>query len=203
MLLIWSKIQAQNATVYVRDITNFWNAYDSVQLENNEKLQLDYIQKLYVDKGTAGLIEFMNLRGGSSEKWLDMIKKDRDRLEKICSYTMSVLEQKAIIEQKLARMKELYSNFSGGDIFFTVGINNSGGTVQGKHVLIRSEVTANKKPDWAVMIVLHEFVHTMQKTNNNHLLANCILEGMADFVAELAYGRNCQNIIHMDTLLLD
>ena len=43
---------------------------------------------------------------------------------------------KGIIEQKLLRLKALYPDFQGSDIFFVVGIFNSRGTVKGKHILI-------------------------------------------------------------------
>jgi hypothetical protein len=181
-------ISAQEARVHVEDISHFWVAYDSVQTTNDSLKQIDFIQRLYVDNGSIGLKEFMEERGGNPEKWLQMMKSDKENLNQIRPYTLSLLSQKPIIEAKLLKMKALYADFSGGDIFFTIGINNSGGTVKGKHVLIGCEVFANEKPDWAVMMVLHEFVHTMQKLNNNQILGHSIFEGMADFIAELAFG---------------
>jgi Predicted Zn-dependent protease (DUF2268) len=45
---------------------------------------------------------------------------------------------------------------------------------------------ANANPDWAVALVLHEYVHTQQQMSGNYsLLGQCLSEGMADFVAEV------------------
>ncbi len=182
-----STLFSQDATVSVSDITNFWQAYDSVQTTTDRQKKVEFIQKLYVDKGTIGLKEMMELRGGTAEKWAEMIETAKTTLEEKRPYTLSVLQQKAIIEQKLLRLKALYPDFQGGDIFFVVGISNSGGTIKGKHVLIGTEVIANEKENWAVSTVLHEFIHTLQKPCNYHFLAHCIHEGMADFGSELIH----------------
>ncbi len=44
--------------VYTEDITHFWEAYDSIQTTNNKDKQIDILQRLYVDRETAGLKDF-------------------------------------------------------------------------------------------------------------------------------------------------
>ena len=48
--------------VFTTDIDNFWIAYDSIQTTTDSLMQIDFIQKLYIDKGTKGLRSFMVLR---------------------------------------------------------------------------------------------------------------------------------------------
>ena len=188
-LVFASFIHAQNQPAYqvhTSDVVHFWQAFDSVQTTNDPARQIALIQKTYVDQGTQGLKEFMELRGGNAEKWQKMMVEGKDRMLKIRPYTLSLVQQQPVIEQKLAILKSIYPDFKPGDIFFTIGVGNSGGTVEGLHVLIGAEVTASEKPNWAVPIVLHEFIHTQQQSPcNADLLSACILEGMAEFVSEL------------------
>ena len=189
-LFIFNNLSAQEAIVHVDDVERFWIAYDSIQTTTDSMKQIDFIQRLYINKGTIGLKEFMGETGANAEKFIKMIKQDKAKLDTIRPYTLSVLEQKPLIEEKLKKMKELYADFKGGDIYFTIGINNSGGKALGKNVFIGCEIQRYARKDWAVMLVLHEFVHTMHKNNNQQMLGHSIFEGMADFVAELAFGQD-------------
>lgn len=193
--LFWAINAQAQYTVHIEDVIHFWEAYDSVQTTTDKAQQIAVIQRLYVDRGSEGLKEFMVLRGGTAEKWQEMIANDKERLAKIRPYTVSVLNQKKILDEKLAYFKQLYPDFKQGDVFFTMGIGNSGGTTEGSHVLIGCEVAANEKPDWAIALVLHEFVHTQQKMlKSYHVLGQTIMEGMADFVSELVNGKKLVDI---------
>jgi hypothetical protein len=188
-LLFSVNAQAQYA-VHTEDIANFWVAFDSVQATKDSAQQVAIIQRLYVDKASAGLKEFMELRGGNAVKWQAMIAEGKDDLKEIRPHTLSVMNQKKILDEKLAYFKQLYPNFKQGDVYFTIGIGNSGGTTKGSNVLIGCEVAANDQPDWAVALVLHEFVHTQQTMPDSFsLLKQVLVEGMADFVSELVNGK--------------
>ena len=189
ILSIQSPLHAQYK-VYTQDVVHFWEAFDSVQTTSDKEQQIAIIQRLYVDRATIGLKEFMELRGGKPEYWQDMMERNKEGLERIRPMTLSVLEQKPVIDEKLERLKALYPDFKPADVYFTIGIGNTGGTVKENHVLIGCEVVASDKEDWAVPIVMHEFIHTQQQAETNgHLLAHCIHEGMADFLSELTLDR--------------
>jgi len=47
--------------IFTSDIDNFWTAYDSVQTTEDTIKQLEFIQKLYLDKASSGLKEFMEI----------------------------------------------------------------------------------------------------------------------------------------------
>jgi hypothetical protein len=183
LIIFTSKAQY---SVHTEDITNFWVAFDSVEKVNDKEKQMAIIQKLYMDKASSGLKSFMKLRDGNVEKWQDMMINAKEEMLRKRPYIESVLTQKSIIDAKLEYFKKLYPDFKQGDIYFTIGVGNSGGTTTEKDVLIGCEVVANEKPDWAVAIVIHEFMHTQQYLSSApSLLVQTIFEGMADFVAEL------------------
>ncbi len=195
--------------LYTEDLPRFYEAFDSVATTIDSVRQMAFIQKLYVDKASEGLLGFMKLRGGNTAEWRKLIVQNKEDLIKKRPWILSVLKQQPVIEQKISRFKKLYPDFRDGDIYFCVGINNSGGTIFDNTVYIGTEVVASAKSDWAVFMVLHEFVHTQQWTQKNikrlekdtilikdymrthdQLLGRCLEEGIADFIGELAYGES-------------
>jgi hypothetical protein len=184
----FSTLLAQEVTISIVDVVNFWEAYDSVQTTTVPQKRLNFIQNLYLDRGTQGLKDVQDLRGVKAEDWLELINNHKDELEKKRPYTLSVLNQKPVLEKKLKELKNIYPNFKGGDVYFLVGCYIFGGTVKGNHTLIGVEIAASEREDWAVDLVLHEFIHTIQAPCNYHLLTQTIREGMADFCAELLYN---------------
>ena len=58
--------QNTSSSVSTVDIDNFWVAYDSIRSTSDSMQQLQYIQKLYIDKGTKGLHAFMEARDYSA-----------------------------------------------------------------------------------------------------------------------------------------
>ncbi|WP_310379303.1 hypothetical protein [Flavobacterium sp.] len=79
----------------------------------------------------------------------------------------------------------MYSEFKDGDVYFAIGLGVFGGRPTAKNLIIGCEIMAKDTPGWAVSIVLHKYVHTLQKMSFNALLAHSISEGSADFIAEL------------------
>jgi Predicted Zn-dependent protease (DUF2268) len=179
-----SPLQAQ-IEVITSDITNFWMAFDSVQTTSDTTKQKGFIQKLYLDKASLGLKYAIDFQQATASDWLQMANNDKVKLLRIRPFTLSVLSQKVTLDAKLARFKTLYPDFKEGNIYFIMGTGVFGGRTTEDKVVIGAEVIANEKPDWAVSMVLHEFVHTQQKIANDALLSHSIMEGMADFVAEL------------------
>jgi len=182
---------AQSYEVHISDVLHFWEAYDAVHAESDSAVQVQLIRELYVDRGTEGLRDFMKVRGGNAAFWQQMMTRDRDFCETLRPRTENLLQQKPMIDEKLAVFRDLYPDFRDADVYFTIGKQNSGGTVTDDKVLIGCEVMASARNDWAVPIVLHEFVHTQQNNNSNgHLLAHSIYEGMADFISEIVWGQS-------------
>jgi len=207
LLVLGGKGYAQ-IKLHTEDLPRFYQAFDSVVATSDTSKQLALIQQLYVDKASSGLKEFMELRGGNTREWRNFIVKNQLALQEKRPHILSVLTQQPEILRRIALFKSYYPDFRDGDIYFCVGINNSGGTIQDRTVYIGTEVAANSSPDWSVYLVLHEFVHTQQWTQRHlkelqadslagqqymdthrNLLGKCLEEGMADFVAELVLGK--------------
>lgn len=191
-------------TLHTDDLPRFYEAFDSVMTTRDTAKQAAFIQKLYVDKASKGLKEFMGLRGGNTTKWRQFIDQNKAMLVEKRPWILSVLDQRTEILNRISRFKKIYPAFRDGDIYFCVGVNNSGGTIEDRTVYIGTEVAASRNSNWAVPLVLHEFVHTQQWTQRNinrlrqsellekeyvathrQLLGKCLEEGMADFIAEL------------------
>lgn len=193
LLMPFSSLQAQ-IEVITSDISNFWTAFDSVQTTQDAAKQTEFIQKLYLDKATFGLKYAVSSSNANVENWVEMINNSKEQLLRIRPFTLSVLSQKPKIDAKIDRFKALYPDFKKGNIYFVIGTGIFGGRVSEGHLIIGAEKMASEKADWAVPIVLHEYVHTQQKLENDALLSHSIMEGMADFIAELVDERNLAEV---------
>jgi len=202
---------AQNTklNIYISDIENFWIAFDSIHKTNNEEKQLEIIQKLYLDKATDGLRDFMNSREHSAKRHLDNIRRYPKFWNSIRPKTEEIKMFTTEIEKVFRKYHNIYPGFIEPDIYFTIGVLNSGGTTSPNSILIGSEIAcadentdASELNDWhknvfklnngVVAMVAHEIGHTQQKVPNDgqsNLLGYCIREGMCDFLAELTYQK--------------
>lgn len=200
--------QTKQQTIVYTDIDNFWVAFDSVQTTTDSLKQLNILQRLYVDKGTPGLKAFMEAKGYTTEAWLACIRSYPKYWASIRPKTLKIKAVNKELNPYIAKFKKIYPAFKPANIYFTIGAMRSGGTTQGDKVLIGAELaTGDPEVDiselpkntqnWlknyfgtypfkdVVLLNMHEFVHTQQKGRGNTLLTQTILEGTADFVAEL------------------
>lgn len=206
VLVLLFCIQTAKAQInlHTEDLPRFYQAFDSVLTTTDSTKQVGFLNSLYVDKASNGLKEFMKLRNISVNDWRKFILKEKQSIIEKRPLIMSVLTQQPLIENKIDRFKKLYPDFRDGDIYFLVGVNNTGGTINDKTVYVGAEVIASNRKNWAVSTVLHEFTHTQQWTQRNmvrlmssdslvkdymsthtQLLGRCLEEGLADFVSEL------------------
>jgi hypothetical protein len=192
-LLMSFSLQAQ-IEVITSDITNFWTAFDSVQTTQDAVKQTEFVQKLYLDKASFGLKYAIDFQEAKAANWVEMIGNGKDQLLRIRPFTLSVLAQKATLDVKIARFKTLYPDFKKGNIYFIIGTGIFGGRVSEGQLIIGAEKMASEKADWAVPIVLHEYVHTQKTLAEDALLSHAIMEGMADFVAELVNEKDLATV---------
>ncbi len=183
--LLFPLLNFAQTKVNVQDISNFWQAYDSIQTTKDKAKQAVFLKTLYLDKESLGIKHLKESEGHTVPEFLKFIEETKQRLDQIRPYTLSVINQKPEIDRKLAYFKQIYPAFVDGEIFFVIGAGVFGGRPLGRNLVIGTEVVATDQPDYAVNMVLHEYVHCQQKLQNTALLSQTILEGMADFVAEL------------------
>jgi len=200
--------------VITSDIDNFWIAYDSIQTTTDSLKQLNFIQTLYIDKGTKGLKAFMVLRNYNAKLWVALINRYPKFWNSIRPNTLTVKSYAAEIEKSIARFKELYPDLKEAKMYFTVGGLRSGGTTMNDMVLIGSEIATgnattdvseftnnwlagvfkNQQIDNLVNLNIHEYVHTQQKGGDPKILLDkAIEEGSCDFIMELVIGKQIQN----------
>ena len=183
---------------HTEDVVNFYTAFDSVQTTKNEIKQLDFVQKLYLDKGGFGL-DYMidnSVEGRKTviKDWLNMMLNKKENLIRIRPYFDNLDAQKKILEQKFVYFKSLYPDFKDGNVYFEIGFEMFGGRAIQNNLIIGGEIFAKNTSDWAVYVVLHEYVHTLQTVRNDALLQHCIMEGTADFITEVVNQKNLAEI---------
>jgi hypothetical protein len=200
-----------DALLVTSDITNFWRAYDQFGRDG----QLAIFQKEYFDKGSYGLREFMRLRIRSTDNLTGTMRVRPKYYASIRESTLKVESMKDGIMASFHKLKALYPQAVFPDVYFLIGVMNSGGTTTDRGLLIGTEMYGltpqtpyDELSDWhkAVLktidaiphIVTHELIHYEQKypKGDRNLLAQAIDEGSADFIADLASGGNINKSLH-------
>lgn len=195
---------AQPSKIYTSDIDNFWQAYDSVKTTTDTSRQRHFIQTLYMDKASPGLQSFIKARDHSARRHLDNINAFPKFWQSIRPNTLAIKNNIPQFEKAIRNFKKRYKHFRQPNLYFTIGCLNSGGTTDREKLLIGAEIaTANAQTNatelnpWlqnvfkdlngVLFLVVHEMVHTQQADDvqNGTLLARSIMEGAADFIAEL------------------
>jgi hypothetical protein len=191
LILITLSVNAQT-NIYTDDITNFWEAFDRVQTTSDEGERVALVQKIYLDRASDGLkytakqVYNQGDKPFAAKDWVEAMIVNKEKFQRIRPFTLDNLEkQRVLLQEKFRYFKEIYPEFRGGNVYFVMGMELFGGRVDGNNLIIGAEVMAKDTPDWATSIVLHEFVHTLQTLRNDALLQHSIMEGTADFVAEL------------------
>ena len=183
------------------DIDHFWQAFDNLK---NCRTFLDSVasfQNLYLDRATNGLLDFIQMREFTAEKFVNAVSKNSEFYQSIRPNTFQAKKAEPIIEEVFTRFKELYSNFRPFKVCFAIGIKNTGGTVSNQFVLIGTELTTSLSGNSTLTddeiiqniksIVAHECVHTQQKLHPDSTAIKCELlykalrEGAGDFIGEL------------------
>lgn len=180
---IWAQ---KSVNLITTDIDHFWQAYDKIISTKDTSAQYTYLNTLFLEKSTAGQKAMINARNYTSNDYLRVISERQPYFNSIRANTLKAKDYAKAIAIKVEKLKQLYPALKPAEIYFTVGAFRSGGTTTGKMVLIGSEIAmAGEHLDNLVFTNVHEYVHTQQKTNiGDNLLAQCVMEGVAEFVSE-------------------
>lgn len=202
-----TSVFAQNTqNIVTTDIDNFWEAYDKITATKDSIKQLEYINKLFVEKGTPGLRDIMKARRYSPQEYVDAINKYPLFWKSIRENTFKAKNFAKEIEVGVSKLRKLYPELKPANVYFTIGVFRTGGTTIGNNVLIGSEISladkntdvselpesfnnlkthfASNPIDGIMFGNVHEFVHTQQKTTVcDNLLGQSVMEGVAEFLA--------------------
>lgn len=214
---IKKELEPENSkTVQTIDIDHFWEAFDNLKKCHSRSDSIASFQKLYLDRATNGLEDFIVKRQFTAEKFVKAVSKWPNFYNSIRKNTFEVKKSVPEIDELVLKFKDIYPNFKPFKVCFAIGIVNTGGTVSDKFLLIGTEVSTSTKDidlsdfkgnafskilasgDDVVQeiknIVSHEYVHTQQKNTSDKneiecdLLFSVMHEGFCDFIGELISG---------------
>ncbi|MBK9455458.1 MAG: hypothetical protein IPO24_07640 [Bacteroidetes bacterium] len=133
-------LHAQQQTIVGTDIDNFWIAYDKIVSTTDTVLQYQYLNDLYISKGSPGLVDMMSVRNYTAEDYLDAINNYPLFWPSMRENTKQYKNTYAEIEQNIFKLKAIYPSLMPSTIYFTIGAFSSNGTILNNHVLIGSEL---------------------------------------------------------------
>lgn len=198
------------------DISNFWIAYDKIVLEKDSLKQLDLIKTLYIGKGTPGLDGIMRARRYTAEEYISAINNYPKFWNSIRNNTLKSNQFLKEIQMAIEKLKLSYPDLKPVNIYFEIGVLRTPGTSIDGMSLIGSElaladsaiIASELEKDYphlrnyfdtnpikdVVFLNTHEYIHTQQKaTIGNTLLAQTIMEGVAEFLAEIVLDTKTPN----------
>lgn len=186
-----------------KDIDNFWSAYDKITETNDTIKQKQYLNELYLDKGTEGLKGIIEVRRYSEDEFLTAIKSYPEFWKSIKTNTLNTDTYQEDISEAIRKLKKAYPDLAPAKIYFTIGAFRTNGTINGKNVLIGSELAladentiTSELPEWRrpfykeyrplknlPLLCTHEYIHTQQNELVENLLSMCLYEGVAEFIS--------------------
>ena len=188
------------------DIDNFWRAYDLAAKETVRERKVAVFQTEYLDKGSVGLKDFLRLRIGSANTLVKAIELRPGFYASIRPPTQRVERMVGKMRASFRKFKKIYPDAVFPDVYFLIGVGNSGGTTGRTTLLIGTEMYGRtpKTPmdelgtwlksvlsgtDKLPAIVAHESCHINQSFQvPQTLLAKSIQEGSCDLISELIAG---------------
>jgi hypothetical protein len=188
------------------DIENFWRAYDLAAVEPDRARRVEIFQREYLERGSAGLQDFVRLRIKSAEELVRALERTPRYYASIREATRRVGALDSVMRASFQRFREFYPDAVFPDVYFVIGISNTGGTVSSNGLLIGAEMYGmgpatplDELPAWLASvlksveslpaIVAHESCHFNQSyPEPRTLLGKSIQEGSCDFIGELISG---------------
>ncbi|MEM1217962.1 MAG: hypothetical protein AAGH79_03590 [Bacteroidota bacterium] len=197
---------ASMANLSTQDVTNFWEAFDSIQTTQDTLLQMDYLKRLFLDKASPGQLAMFEVRRYQPMEYLQAIEAYpqfwtamRKKMEEAPNFAQQ-------IQEGIDEFRAVYPNLKTPDVYFTVGVFRSPGTTLDSMVLIGAEMVLGdasvpteefpERLDYfaeylkgdpnenVAFLNVHEVVHTQQQRPPYVLLYQSVYEGIAEYVAE-------------------
>jgi len=195
-----SKIEKLNYRIITSDIDNFWVAYDSLE---NARDSISVIQRLYIDKASIGLKEFLKVRPiFTAEAYVEAIRTYPQFWQSVRYCTENVKNDTGKIQNAFNEIKKIYPDFHVPDVCFAISPVGTVGTSSenNRMLLTGTEIVA---ADAAVdvsefsnilkdilgtldiqLYVIHEAIHTVQNPmTGSGMLTEILMEGSAEFIS--------------------
>lgn len=160
------------------------------------------IKSQYIDLGTKGLEIFTPYRIENEQNLIHSIRSQPKAYEKAINLCLpAAREISNEVEKVINDVNSFLRQNDSAPVYILFGVNNSGGTATHEGLVLGLEVLcqfANNKEQAKEVIlsyVAHELVHVYQErvsenqSQEDTLLYQSIVEGLADFVANRVLGR--------------
>src|SRR5215218_4128494 len=108
-LFFLSGVFAQNTpNIITTDIDNFWIAYDKIVTTKDNAEQLEYLNKLFIEKASTGQQEMFKARRYKPEEYIDAINKRPEYWTRIRSNTLKAKNFAADFETGIEKLRKIY-----------------------------------------------------------------------------------------------
>ncbi|WP_243317262.1 TPR end-of-group domain-containing protein [Geothrix paludis] len=181
------------------DVDLFWKAYAKLPASPDPA---GLLRREYLDRGSAGLQDFIPNRIRSAANLLDAIQRHPRYFAAIRGNTLKAAGVEAVARRSFWAFKALYADAMFPDVYFVVGALDSGGTSSPNGLLLGVDlfgggpgVPMDEMGPWhrevlhtpadLPSIVAHELIHFQQTHETRTLLGKAFHEGSADFLASL------------------
>lgn len=196
------------------DLDNFLTAYALASRASTDAEKTAIYQREYFDKASPGLKDFVQTRIKSAANLVRAINTHPKYYASLQSVVPQIAPMEPTMRRSFRKLKKLYSEAVFPDVYFLVGIMNSGGTTGPSGLLIGLEMhTRTATTDMSEMdswlkavlgppgqlpgIVAHELIHYQQTSDDqNMLLGASIREGSADFVGQMISDQSINENIY-------
>jgi len=122
------------------DIDNFWRAFDLAGKETDEARKIAVYQSEYLDKGSVGLQDFVKLRLFSAKNVVATVEKLRGFYASVRQSTLRVKDLEKKMRGSFRKFKKIYPDAVFPDVYFVIGVTNTGGTASNNGLLIGTEL---------------------------------------------------------------
>ena len=199
------------ARLVTEDLERFWEAFDKAGPE----FPAEPFQKLYLDRGTPGLQDFIQLRITSADKLAETVREFSKYYASTRESLRHIPETEKAVRATFHALKEIYPDAVFPDVYIVFGRLTTGGTTSDRGLLIGAEMWGRtpespmdgldpwfqellRPIDRIPHIVAHELIHYQQRTPTTQptLLGQAIREGSADFIGELIAGNHINEAVH-------
>ena len=192
--------------IITADVSNFWRAYDLLQSTSSRSDSVAAFQSAYLEPATPGLKVFTERRLKQADALLFGLGLLPRYYAGVRGQTMRIPEQEPGIRAALRDLQKLIPEARFPDIYFVIaGFISQGTILDGKMILAAEMVSAdsltplqelppflrdvNLSTSVLPCILVHEIVHYQQHyPKDPSLLAQVLVEGVADFVTQQAIG---------------
>ena len=178
------------------DVDRFYRVYDDA----HGRPGAAQLQSGYLDPGSEALHQFVVSRIDNAAKLADAIAKRPDAYAQASACLPALAKTRSQLPAVFARMAEIHPASTFPPVTFVIGRDSTGGTtapdgiVIGLEKMCRLTMMGEDVGDRFTHIVAHELAHVQQPASQVEpppgatLLFQSLLEGGAEFVAELTSG---------------